>query len=641
MCVNSFVCRLCFMESTKSIDLEATSNVGLKKMFDIFMFPKKLQLPHSICEECSNQAQTCYRFFQLIIQYIEANDSTQEPQNDAEETLQSCDVCHSAFTTDLDLERHRKLVHIGLVNRNFQCLTCRKHFKTNRGLQQHTNHCQNSTGNESFHCTHCSRDFATGTSYTNHVRSCHAEAICYFCDHGWSTEQKLLDHVREAHKDKLFSCKRCSKTERLRKTLNRHVRLVHGVLGREFYCGHCEMTFEDVSSLSEHIQGSHANLEEAGRDYEELLNDSLFPKEVGLDMEQDREEQEEHQETFLKHFNLVRSANSAGKSKPNPNKMILEEFLDEAFENDQIWTKYIAGGEEYLIDNYEFYLDGPSQATASNYKCPRCEEGFNKQCLLTFHLAEQHNIRCLICNDCGANFNRINEYKSHRQEHLKDNTKFRENVIPEAEEALSLVQREEKEYVLTEHEKGYTFTCKLCERTFAKKCNLEKHQCSFYNGQPKANPNSTPSTSSDSLFCTLCDRKFTSISGLKYHLKRHTDVKAFPCLYCNQKFTANSNLNAHIRNVHSESKNHVCPHCELRFAGKDHLTKHIRSRHEKDRAFACSECSKSYFQKSHLNDHVAAVHSGYKAFSCEQCGASYSGKGSLRRHVAKAHNKGE
>ncbi|KAL9696084.1 hypothetical protein quinque_015369 [Culex quinquefasciatus] len=589
-------------------------------MFDIFLFPKMLQLPQSICEECTYQVESCNRFFQLVIQYIEANDSSQEPQNDAEETLQTCDVCHSAFTTDLDLERHRKLVHIGLVNQKLQCLNCRKHFKTSRGLQQHTTHCQNSTGNESFHCTHCSRDFATSTSYTNHVRSCHAEAICYFCDHGWSTEQKLLDHVREAHKDKLFICKRCSKTERLRKTLNRHVRLVHGVLDREFYCGHCEMTFEDVSSLSEHIQGSHANLEEAGRAYEELLNDSLFPKEVGLDMEQDREEQEEHQETFLKHFNLVRSANSAGKSKPNPNKMILEEFLDEAFENDQIWTKYIAGGEEYLIDNYEFYLDGPSQAAPSNYKCPRCEEGFNKQCHLTVHLAEQHNIRCLICNDCGANFNRINEYKSHRQEHLKDNTKFRENVIPEAEEALSLVQREEKEYVLTENEMGYTFTCKLCERT-----NLNQHSLNIerqpvlHAVRPQVHLHFRPQN----------------------HLKRHTDVKAFPCLYCNQKFTANSNLNAHIRNVHSESKNHVCPHCELRFAGKDHLIKHIRSRHEKDRAFACSECSKSYFQKSHLNDHVAAVHSGYKAFSCEQCGASYSGKGSLRRHVAKAHSKGE
>lgn len=654
-------CGLCRKSVNSVTDCGALSqrySIPLNTMFNIFQLPTVFDTPSSLCDKCIDKLHSAYDLYQHMILSTDRASGNTESSPDTSRTNQDspqipchpCGICELTFENDLSLQRHRKLLHAKIIIRHYYCLHCSKTFKTNRGLDQHSTYCHKTDG-EPFRCEQCFRDFTTKTSYINHLAH-HVDFLCKFCDHGFFNEIKLLDHVKTNHCDRLFKCNRCSKTEQLRKTLNRHLRTAHNVQQDEFYCGHCTngCSYNDLAVLNDHIQEAHKSLENDG-DYTELLNEPFFVKDIALELELDKSRHEENKEDFLKHFNLIRSRTRTFENISNtlnPNKMILEEFLDEAFENDQVWAKYIEGGEEYLIDNYDFYLEGPTaDKVPFKYKCPQCDAGFMKQALLTIHLAETHNVACLVCNDCGANFRKLIEYRDHRREHLKENARFVENIIPEAEEALSLVQQEEKEYTVSEKGTTYVFTCKLCDRTFSKKCNFEKHKCSFYEGDSSVQEKMAASKSNsliggdptlpDNLFCTLCDKKFISISGLKYHLKRHTDIKAFACVYCSKKFTANSNLNAHIRNKHSLDKSYVCPECDQNFACKDHLTKHIRSKHRQERAFKCPECSKCYFQKSHLNDHVAASHLGYKAFVCELCNTSYSCRGSLRRHLAKTH----
>ncbi|XP_062712516.1 zinc finger protein Xfin-like [Aedes albopictus] len=654
-------CGLC-RKSVDSVTDCSTSSyrylVPLHTMFDVFRIPTNCTAPQSLCDGCSDKLHSAYDLYQFMLLPVHRDPPSLSDtdtlniieSNSSQKPLHPCDTCDLSFEDDLSLQRHQKLEHMKLSAHHYFCQHCTKTFKTKRGLDQHLTYCHK-TDDDPFRCDQCFRDFATKTSFINHL-AYHVDFLCKFCDHGFLNEVKLLEHVRNNHVDRLFRCKRCTKTEPLRKTLNRHLRSAHNVHQDEFYCGHCSngSSFDDLVALNDHMQEVHKSPQAIEGDYAELLNEPFFAKDIALELELDKSRLEENKEDFLKQFDLVRSRNSEKSNTLNPNKMILEEFLDEAFENDQVWAKYIEGGEEYLIDNYDFYLEGPtSNKVIFRYKCPQCDAGFMKQVVLTIHLAETHGVACLVCNDCGANFRKLVEYRDHRREHLKDNARFVENIIPEAEEALSLVQQEDKEYTVCEKGTTYVFTCKLCDRTFAKKSNFEKHKCSFYASSSKSEEKgsvlkSNPQlggdpTLPDSLFCTLCDKKFISISGLKYHLKRHTDIKAFSCVYCSKKFTANSNLNAHIRNKHSEDKSHPCPECEQCFACKDHLSKHIRSRHRQERAFKCPECTKCYFQKSHLNDHVAASHLGYKAFVCELCNTSYSCRGSLRRHLAKSHNR--
>ncbi|XP_052888891.1 gastrula zinc finger protein xFG20-1-like isoform X2 [Anopheles moucheti] len=635
-------------------------SVLVREMIDIFQLPQgwSIKTNDGICLLCLERLEYSYHFYYAILltTTTDGNNFTNE-QTPAEETISvKCSICDASFATKLELEKHSKIHHPQSNLHFYYCQACKKSFKTNRGMLQHSKIYHDA--HETYCCHICERQFITKTNYLNHMRH-HKDQVCGFCSSGWIGETKLLEHVRTAHSDRLFVCRFCNRKERLNKCLNRHLRTAHQQKSNPYVCGHCghdSYSYESYEMLTDHLHKDHreddGNVHEKDS-YGTLLNDTLFGKELELP---DTDMIGKEQEQFLHHFSLIRSAHEkkefARPLEPRiDQRMILEDFLDEAFENDEIWNKYIENGEEYLIDDYDIYLKGIESSTEQEpcmYSCPQCQRGFEKQNHLTVHLAEDHDVASLVCNDCGGSFTRLSDYRTHRREHLKDNVRFRE-----MEEALSLVQCKSRGYSMHEEDSGCTFICNLCDRTFQRKHNLEKHRCRFSDRRPQQEQSSavdriedgieeaelqqSPDAKQDVIYCMLCDRRFSSTSGLKYHLKRHTGNKAFACLYCEKRFTANSNLNAHIRNVHSKRKNFRCTECNESFATKDHLNKHQRSRHRQERAFVCGECGKSYLQRSHLNEHVAACHREDR-YLCNVCNGSYVSKSSLKRHQHKKHH---
>ncbi|XP_058058487.1 zinc finger protein 260-like isoform X1 [Anopheles bellator] len=632
-------------------------------MIRIFNFPHEVDIldDDGICQMCLEQLSCCYRFHGALLKALSPLERSSLEANGLEQLERrfTCGICDTQLATELEHAKHLKISHP--QSRYFYCTPCQKPFKTSRGQLQHES--IHHSPAECFSCGICQRSFITKTNYRNHMRH-HKDFLCNFCHTGWLSEAVLLEHVRLLHADRLFACPYCDRKERMRKCLNRHIRSRHHKQSGHYFCGYCGITgtgtaYSDFESLTDHLREQHQGTDT----YEELLSESLFAKELApLECAQTGVVSRE-QEEFLQNVNLTRNtkARETAQCMAEPKidqRMVLEDFLDEAFENDEIWKKYIENGEEYLIDDYDIYL--VPQQESCRYRCPQCgDRGFEKQIQLTIHLAEEHDVCSLVCNDCGASFARLQSYRMHRVEHMKENVRFRENNIPEAEEALSLVHSNTVDYTLKEEEGGYRFTCSLCERSFQRKHNLEKHNCRFYKehvgqgGMPAKQCQycdfQSPSAkdlynhqrrhqdaSQENIYCTLCDRRFSSTSGLKYHLKRHTGIKAFTCLYCGKKFTANSNLNAHVRQAHSEHKMNPCNECNATFATKDHLTKHRRSRHLQERSYVCGECGKAYLQRSHLNGHIAATHRECR-YLCHVCNSSYACRSSLKRHQLQNH----
>lgn len=662
-------CNWCdeFSDNWRGLDASVVvsgKDVIIREMIDIFQLPQSWNMKSDIgiCIKCLERLEYCYQFYGTLLTRAtkECNVPNDLTLIEARSFIQ-CPGCDASFPSQMELEKHSKTQHPKAKDHFHYCHVCNKSFKTNRGMLQHC--AIYHEAQETYFCHICERQFLTKTNYKNHMRY-HQDLVCCFCNSGWINNASMLEHVRTCHTDRLFVCRFCNRTERLKKCLNRHLRTSHQQEVNPYLCGHCgtsSRSYESYEKLTDHLQQQHHE-DEASVDekdaYGALLHDSLFSKELDL---HEMDVIVKEQELFLQNFHLIRSGHEKQEfTRPiEPRidqRMVLEDFLDEAFENDEIWNKYIENGEEYLIDDYDFYLKGAEnnseQESSCAYVCPQCQRGFHKQQHLTVHLAEDHDVPSMVCNDCGASFTRLSNYRIHRREHLKDNVRFRENNIPEMEEALSLVQTTSLDYSVHEEEGGYIFKCNLCDRTFQRKHNLEKHRCLFYDRHQRPTTEEGETTverthqssieapdlpaNQEIIYCMLCDRRFSSTSGLKYHLKRHTGIKAFACLYCEKRFTANSNLHAHIRNVHSQRKEHRCTECNESFTTKDHLNKHQRSRHRQERAYVCGECGKSYLQRSHLNDHVAASHREDR-YMCNVCNGSYVSKSSLKRHQQQKH----
>lgn len=275
----------------------------------------------------------------------------------------------------------------------------------------------------------------------------------------------------------------------------------------------------------------------------------------------------------------------------------------------------------------------------------------DSQLKLNQHLAHEHNESVLVCNECGAKFNKTDELLSHRYQHKYENRLANDSLSTFfGSKTHPLV---DDRFTRSLDASGITkFTCKHCFRTYKTTSNMLIHQCPslpppqssqcpeclsiFVNQQTLVAHRKTHIA--DTLWCSLCDKKFTTIAGLKYHLKTHTGTKTISCPFCQLKFMANGNLQSHIRTVHSTVRPYACSECEQSFTRGYHLKRHITSIHQKKRDFECGVCNRRFLQQSHLTQH-AWQHTGIKPFQCEQCEASYTSRSALNKHLRSVHDE--
>ena len=128
--------------------------------------------------------------------------------------------------------------------------------------------------------------------------------------------------------------------------------------------------------------------------------------------------------------------------------------------------------------------------------------------------------------------------------------------------------------------------------------------------------------------CDICERKFRSLLGLRFHMRSMHDQVYIPnliCDICNKEYTNTSELNRHKKNVHGP-KDQSCEVCG-KFFSRSKLNDHQRQAHKK---FKCDLCDKE-FSYSSLAQHKKWVHGGYKE-SCEVCGMTFFSLSGLQSH---------
>lgn len=78
--------------------------------------------------------------------------------------------------------------------------------------------------------------------------------------------------------------------------------------------------------------------------------------------------------------------------------------------------------------------------------------------------------------------------------------------------------------------------------------------------------------------CTICDKKFRYVGGLKCHMATHTGERPFKCGLCPMTFKNTSSAAVH-RRIHKQDNMFVCTMCQLKFVNMSRLNFHMRDEH--------------------------------------------------------------
>ncbi|XP_060901519.1 zinc finger protein 672 isoform X3 [Labrus mixtus] len=128
------------------------------------------------------------------------------------------------------------------------------------------------------------------------------------------------------------------------------------------------------------------------------------------------------------------------------------------------------------------------------------------------------------------------------------------------------------------------------------------------------------------LYCSVCDRKFSSKLTLRRHIGVHGGNKPFTCPHCSYCSRLKASLLQHLR-THTGERPYRCAQCAYASIDRSSLLRHLRT-HSQERPYS--------IQKKSLDLHARRHHTG-EAFLCQQCEYSSPDRQLLARHARRHH----
>ncbi|XP_069104266.1 zinc finger and BTB domain-containing protein 41-like [Argopecten irradians] len=203
-----------------------------------------------------------------------------------------------------------------------------------------------------------------------------------------------------------------------------------------------------------------------------------------------------------------------------------------------------------------------------------------------------------------------------------------------------------KQHIEEIHEGKMNMICKVCNKKFARKAQLTRHERIHGLDQSKR------------LVCPACGKGFWYECNYQRHIRIvHGPVKEnFHCSYCGKGFNLKSAMVSHVQKVHLNIYPFRCPQCKIGMGRRKLLEIHMAQAHNmtdveiqgaqrgrfkygrnSEDLFYCSHCSLSFCYKTKMVEHMHIDHGTEFPFMCEHCCQGFLEKHFLVNHLKKAH----
>ena len=217
------------------------------------------------------------------------------------------------------------------------------------------------------------------------------------------------------------------------------------------------------------------------------------------------------------------------------------------------------------------------------YKCDVCEKIFSTKYVLERHTVRVHQgLYKLHCEHCGLGFMDGYALKVHTKEHHSESTERQKSV----------------------------FHCSICQRSFTRKFDLQRHQTRVHQGSYKFQ-------------CETCGQGFMDTHALKVHGdNEHSGTGenskyVFRCDTCKVSFTRKYDLQRHEIRIHQGAYKYHCELCGKGCMDSHGLKVHFEVNHLEEGAertvkqpVICSVCQKEFSRKPELLRHMKSAHKG-------------------------------
>ncbi|GJQ83423.1 hypothetical protein Trydic_g14204 [Trypoxylus dichotomus] len=333
-------------------------------------------------------------------------------------------------------------------------------------------------------------------------------------------------------------------------------------------------------------------------------------------------------------------------------------------------TRTIEEGEELLV--YFDECGGEVNSDANNayiqlliikekledvYACTFCCLGFSSATYLSKHnsvcpgkkdkdISFRESAMIVQCTFCKIYLpeNEYSEY--HLSRCCTRNTNHRRRLTAATE---SKQEQEEEEVGEAENRSIRPFDrstiveehrCDVCDRRFALKSILKRHQRTTHVGDAIDGPSSS-STKAKRFRCLQCPYETDVRKCLIRHGYVHAAEKPFKCDACDKSFTCRSSLKTHSRNAHPESavRDRRCTICNYESDDGRRLQEHVERAHPENhvRRYECATCGYGTNDRGRYNQHVR-IHTDAKNFQCGHCEKLFSSKSNLKMHIGAVHD---